>query len=313
MVSFLSFPALPVFSAVSYDQQYQPYESDDYLDAIKDGALQRVFEMFLEDQRNKLLDIIQDPDKRKELYAKLAAKAGKKLEDILNNNSTTDGEKAEAVLNLISESVLEYKNGPAGGLDLTVQYSPEYMTAWLEWQRKLEVLRCNEWQIKLVCDSWGENCGYTGSYKKVNYAVEPDYRVYRLVDGHKELVTTLKGKTSFSHISFSTEGADWAKIIWRSISGDDSPEKIDKAILADYDADIREPGTSLAYLVEADSYRFWRKSSIDQAHCKAASNWESEVEFDSDRDGYADFVPGYEYVRHNYAGIMPAINLLLLN
>lgn len=299
-------------SSVAEEKYRESYESSDYIDAIKKGALQRVFEMVYEDALNEIAYRINDRAAREKLIYRLSKEGIKKLDKILNP-SDTDEEIKEKILNIINDSMLVYKSSPQGPLELTLRYSVDYLTTEISWKRKVETLECNEWMVTADCriDAYGvRNCNTVGYYKKVYYSIEPDYYIYRIVDGSKNLVTSIRGGIRGRNVKYtiSSDPKDWAKEIYDYMTGSGVSRSPELGIKFDYDADIREPNTTLSYRVEARSNRFWKSNSF----CDSPSTWSSQSIADGNGDGYFDFIPQSAYRKNDFVMALPAF-LLFLN
>lgn len=300
------------------NEKYGPsYDISDYYKAIMDGGLQRALEVAEEHLRQVLASHINDPEKRDEIIRDLAEKAFDKISSILNDSSKNDQEKTEAVSDLIANSMLGYSTAPTGDLGVSYRYSTDYMTAEVSWDRKLDHLYCNEWLVETKCkiDSNGlRSCETTGHYERVNYTVEPDYHIYRVVNGVNDHITTVKGRYFKGQVLFSTDPSDWFKQLKNYMERSANPYAgIGRTVIMDYDSDIREPATTLSYKIVADSSNIWNTRTGDKYFCEDASTWSSQAPFDENGDGYADFVPAIEYSSNNYLKIFPVINSLILN
>lgn len=281
------------------------YSSDDYWDAIKDGAFQRAAEMVYKDILDVIVSTANDPDKIEELFAKLIAKNGQKLADIINGDGT-NLEKGAEITRLIEASLSEYESLQEGSLALKLKYSFEYATMKLSWQRKLETVNCREWQVTYTCQYdpyWNVDvCNWGGYYRNVDYKLEPSYNIYRVVNGNSSLITSLNQNILDRNVTFSTSGSDWPKIIWEELTGEDDADP-SIGVHYDFDSDFRPAGSTLGYRVDAN-YDF----------CDKQNYWSTEVVVDGDGDGYGDFIPNpqAEVFKRDYAWLPVIINSILL-
>ncbi|WP_165857013.1 hypothetical protein [Marinobacter sp. JSM 1782161] len=289
------------------------YDVEDYFDALIDAGLQRALEMAEEQIREQLVVKITDPDEREKVLYRLSSKAVEKIEDVINDDSKSDSEKAEGVTDKIASSMPEYDSGQSGSLNVSLRYSPEFLTTEVSWDRKIEYLDCDEWKVEMDCDTDPQtgldNCSYDGFYEKVEYTVEPAYKLFRVVDGNRQLMTKINGQRIRGEVEWSTKPSDWVKKIQDMLEGSGNKYvEVGRAAHFDFDGDIREPGTTLSYVVEADPSSVWDNSSF----CDSSHSYTAAADFDSDADGYADFMPRSEYSTGGEA-MNPIINYILLD
>lgn len=311
--------SLSLFSSVAHpSEKYESnYDVGDYFDALVNAGLERALEMAEEQIREKLVSIINDPEQRDKVLKRLAEKGIEWADGQLNDDSKTEMEKAEGITDIIVSSFPPYDSGKQGSLNVRLRYSPDFLVTEVAWDRKIQVLDCHEGSVGMSCDfdsySGSRDCNFSGEYERVPYSVEPEYRIYRVVNGAKKLVTKINGQLYKGDATFSTKPDDWVKQIEALISGADnkygSPGRVSNF---DFDSDVREPNTTLSYIIEADSSAVWNRHFGSDSFCESASSWSSQVYLDENSDGYADFVPKSEYPT-SFANILPAINHIILN
>lgn len=304
-------------AAHSIEKYDSDYDVGDYFDALINAGLQRALEMAEEQVREKLVSIINDPKQRDRILKRLAEKGIEWADGELNDNGKTEMEKAEAITDIIARSFPSYDSGKEGSLNVSLRYSPEFLTTEITWDRKMEILECDEWLVEADCTfnsyTGFRECSYSGHYERVQYTVEPEYRIYRVINGSKKLVTKINGQYFRGDATFSTKPDEWIKQIKSLLNGSSNKYGASgRVVYFDFDSDVREPNTKLKYMIEADSNAVWNRYSGSDTFCDSASSWTSQEYFDQNADGYADFLPKSEY-SNRFSNILPAINHIILN
>lgn len=296
LFSSVLFSMVLMSSASAAGKYESSYDAGDYFDAILNAGLMRALEMAEEQLREELVSVLTDPKERERLLHRLSSKAIEKIADIVNDDGKSDRAKAESVTNVIAKSMLDYDSGQVGSLDLSLRYSPQFLATEISWGRKVEHLSCDEWKVTMDCDfdsfTGFYECKYGGYYADVEYTVEPAYKIYRVVNGNRKLMTRINGQRLPGKVSWSTKPSEWVNQIKNLLeSSDNRYAGLGRAVHYDFDGDIREKGATLSYVVEADPSSVWNESTF----CDSARSYGSTADFDSNGDGYADFIPKSGY------------------
>lgn len=317
--SLIFWAALSVsFSVYAFEEKYYSgYDSGDVFDAIKEGAFKRAGEILYEIIRETVTETLEDPEKVKELLARVLVKVAEKLEEIINGTGS-DVEKGQEILKLIEADLGSEKSNPTGALGLYYQYSFDFSTAKLSWNRKEEELACLNGFLSYECgwvdkcniyECWQEwQCGWVEYYDITEYKVEPDYEIYRIVNGQSRLITIIYGGVRDRTTTFGSEGVSWSGIIRYQLGDEDSIDP-DKGVFYDFDTDFRPEGSTLDYRVVASSGRFFRSNN-----CQEAGYWSTIATADGDGNGFLDFIadPHQEIFRRYYPWL-PVIITSILN
>lgn len=132
----------------------------------------------------------------------------------------------------------------------------------------------------------------SGSYDYYYY--EPDYNVYRVVDGIDKLITTIKGYT---------ERKGWDQVLWDQFTGNSININQGQLALHDFDSVLRPKNSRLQYKVFATTAR--------TKGCGDTQTWTSIINVDNDGNGDPDFVPWEVLHRNTIKVLVPILNLIL--
>ncbi len=303
-----------ILPQLDFDEVYGSSIGIDHLKYAYDGgAYGHMSELFFNRARAEAW-IYLNNDKK---YSKLMVRIFKELEKLINDDSLSESQKGNKLIELAEIDMSTFQTLSSGELGGQGQYSIKYDIAKLEWDKKIHIGECPGIVV-------GQQCGCSGIGPEKEWVCKstteiwidyirqtPSFEVYRVVDGRESLITKIDGSLDVSRQSLSFSADIWSTV--KSIYEFElDPLKTDstKAIFYDFSADYREPGQSLSYRVYADRapYRFGTKK------CGSSSNFESSVSFDADGDAQIDFIPDSKYsemLGEMYGFIAPVIAPIL--
>jgi hypothetical protein len=291
--AYVNLPDLPA----PYPSVIQP---DQILDAYRQGEFGYGWRLLRDFAYQEIRQALND----EKLIPSLVVKAAGKLQEILNDPGKTERQKGQEVLKEIELSMEPYESAPAGGLGLSLKHSIEYGVTRLSWSHRREVDECRGgfcgWRAVCYTDSWGVyRCDGREWYCDawIDYVLkEPDYTVYRTVNGQETPVTKLKGRQVVHRESIRLSGDLWKTI--KSILDADWGFEFrlgsDKAFIHDPLSDHRNVGDSLAYRVVSNN------SAYRLGQCGSSETHTSTATADQDADGRMDFIPSEAY--DNFVG-----------
>jgi len=230
--------------------------------------------------------------------AVLLQKLAQKLAPLLNDPNKSNAEKGQAIVKEIEMSLEPYESAPVGDLNLAFKHSIEYGVTRLTWDKKVTVDECPgalcQWQCD--CDPFFgcSNCVWSCRTWKDYVRKEPDYYIYRILNGQEKLITKLKGRREIHRESITFSADVWSTIKSAYDFDRDFRFGVDdsKAFFHDLNSDYRNQGQSLAYRVVADNspYRF--------GNCGVSETFSSTGWVDQNADGRIDFIPPEGYARY---------------
>lgn len=285
-------------------------DADEIWNAIRDANWNYVTDLLTEALR---LRIRQELNTQKNIPV-LMRTLVKELNRIFDDPSMPVDEKKNAILLLINNTLEDHASAPAGQLNVVMRHSVEHGVTKLEWDAKVHVDECEGAVVRTVCND-PLNPGSCQTY--IDYFVEyvrrePNYRIYRILNGQETLLTTMWGQKTVRKDTYSFGSSIW-KNVREAVDlafGDDFayPSSPDRVFFYDFSADYREKGTSLAYrIVSSDAFQ-------KHGNCGTVHNYESTVVADADGDGLMDYIPRATYQKYfskYYGWLTPVITSVL--
>jgi len=261
---------------------------------------------------------------------KLAAQ----LNAIFDDPALTPVQKYDRLIQLTDASFEASTSAPSSPLNITMKHSIEFGITRLEWDDKVrngsqDAVRATGTCIGSTTDL---NCSWSGRFSRCYYRAQPDYFIYRVVNGVTTQITTIKGY----HESRGTQGftfndnlfkSAWnaARAYYDSLSGNYAapPVANGRAFFYDFQADQRPPGSTLSYIVSTfDNWLFPVVDTDgdgygDSTACGAATgslNTGTAVA-DGNGDGRPDYLTNADYAKYwgKYNGWLPAVLNTLLD
>jgi len=261
----------------------------DIWDAIKSGDIAYAKKLTGDIIYQELRQTLND-EKRLSVIVEKATEA---LLAVLNDNSKTDETKADEIAVLIDSMLASYESAPTGQLNLTFKHALEMGVTRLTWDRMIEVDNCSGYSVTTYCDF--DSNGVYGCYNSYVWTEtyvykQPDYYIYRIVNGQERLITRLVGLRQVQSNTIFDTSSPWktAKGVYNLYNHDTGIDE-SRAFFYDLNADVRNVGDTLAYKVVADN-------NPQQARkCGTSEVWRSTATADIDGDGKMDYIPDSEY------------------
>ncbi|MDH5301957.1 MAG: hypothetical protein OEW58_11405 [Gammaproteobacteria bacterium] len=292
-----------------------PYPTTITYNGIVDALLDGNYDQALALTENFIYQRVRQELNNEKTIPILVSQIAKRLEIILNDNTKTKDDKSKEIIKIIENSISEYKTSPSGILNIEVGHSIEYGVTRLSWDKKIEVDTCEGGAAGWICgqtdDFTGECISWTlyTDYWKDYVRKEPDYYIYRIVNGTETFLTKLTGRSEIHRESLSFS-PDVFKTV-KSIYDYDSTFKFNipdtQAFWYDFNSEYRNKGDNLHYKVISDN------SAYKYGNCGSSEKYTSTVWADYDGDGKMDFIPNAEYQKYfakYYGWLVPVITSL---
>jgi hypothetical protein len=249
--------------------------------------------------------------KSKVKMTKLAAD----LNQIFDDPNRTLIEKEDDLLALTDASLEPTASPQSGALNVTMQHSIELGVTRLEWDDKVRTGSCSGGMVSANCRSIGGvwSCDASGSYSTVYYKSQPDYIIYRIVNGQETVISRLKGSLQNSGspaltISDNLWKSSWsfAKVYYNSRGKPYRDVVPGRAFFYDFNADMHEPGQTLQYKVVV--HDDWLMSP-QICGAGTGSTIPTTVTADGDGNGRMDYLSNADYAKFfkKYYGWLPTV------
>jgi len=274
----------------------------------------------------EVISYMKSPVKMTKLAAQLNA--------IFDDPTLTDLQKYDRLIQLTDASFEAPTSAPSGLLNITMKHSVEFGITRLEWDDRVrngsqDAVRATGTCLGTTTDL---NCNWSGRYSRCYYRAQPDYFIYRVVNGVTTQITTIKGY----HESRGTQGFTFNdnlfKTAWNAakyyytdvLHGTYAapPVAQGRAFFYDFQADQRPPGSTLSYIVS--TFDDWIFPVVDtngdgygdSTACGAATGalHTATAVADGNGDGRPDYLTNADYAKYwaKYNGWLPGvINSLL--
>jgi hypothetical protein len=255
--------------------------------------------------------------------AKLAARINLVLEDPI----MTLSQKYDALIQFTDSSFETNGSAPSGLLNVTLKHSIELGVTRLEWDDKVRDGSQSEYRATGECSgtTTSMNCRWGGRYSRCYYRSQPDYYIYRIVNGEQTLITALRGSMySSPNSGFQFNAKLWdlawnaAKYYYTDVLHGTYPNPVPgRAFFYDFQAELRPPGSTLSYRV--DTFDDWLFPVFDSdgdgfgdaVACGAATGRlnTTTVTADANGDGRMDYLTAADYSRYwgKYMGWLPGV------
>jgi hypothetical protein len=261
---------------------------------------------------NEVTNYVRSPVKMKKLAAQLNA--------IIDDPAKSPTQKADELIQLTDNSFAASSSAPAGELNVTMKHSVELGVTRLEWDDRVRDGTQDAYRVTGSCSgtTTGMGCNWGGSYSRCYYRSQPDYYIYRIVNGQQTLITILKGSMySSSSSSFQINDKLWksawnaAKYYYTNIYNGNYPDVVPgRAFFYDFQSDMRPPGSTLSYkVITFDDWLFPVVNNSVACGAATGSYHETTVTADGNADGRPDFLVAADYSRYfgKYMGWMPGV------
>ena len=256
---------------------------------------------------------------------KLAANLNKIIDDPTKN----DVQKADQLL-LLTDASLEPTTLPqTGTLNVTLQHSIELGVTRLEWDDK--VRNGSQSGVRATANCSGSTTSYICSFggavvSTCYYRSQPHYLIYRVINGQETLITQMVGSLKSSGSSSFTLTDNLWKSAWSVakayytvyVQGTYRDVVPGRAFFYDFQADMRPPGSTLAYRIQVIDDHF--VAAVDTNHdmigdtlpCGAGTGgatYNTTVNADANGDGRMDYLTDADYAKYfgKYFGWLPAL------
>ena len=256
-----------------------------------------------------------------------ATKLAQRINLILEDPIMTPAQKYDALIQFTDSSFEAHSSLPSGALNVTLKHSIELGITRLEWDDKVRDGSQSKYRATADCIGAGSgwNCTYGGSYSKCYYRSQPDYNIYRIVNGQATLITTLRGSMYSSpysgfQVNLKLWNSAWnaAKYYYTDVLHGTYPDAVPgRAFFYDFQADLRPPGSTLSYrVVTFDDWLFPVFDSDgdgigDATACGAATGGSNSttVTADADGNGRMDYLTDADYSKYfgKYSGWLPGV------
>jgi hypothetical protein len=265
-----------------------------------------------------------------ESYAKGQIKStalARRINFILEDPIMTPGQKYDALIQFTDNSFEAHSSAPSGLLNVTLKHSVELGVTRLEWDDRVRNGSQSSYHATGTCSGTtsGMSCNFGGSYSKYYYRSQPDYFIYRIVNGQETLITVLRGSmysspSSGFQVSPNLFNSAWnaAKYYYTNVAHGTYPDAVPgRAFFYDFQAELRPPGSTLAYRV--DTFDDWLfpvfdsdgDGNPDSTECGAATGGRhtTTVTADANGDGRMDYLTDADYSKYfgKYSGWLPAV------
>jgi hypothetical protein len=263
-------------------------------------------------------------------YAKgqIRAKAlAKRIDLILEDPIMTVPQKYDALIQFTDSSFEAHTSSPSGLLNVTLKHSIELGVTRLEWDDKVRDGTQSQYRATGNCTgtTTSMSCSWGGAYSRCYYRSQPDYYIYRIVNGQETLITALGGSMYSSPYSgFQINKKLWnsawdaAKYYYTQVLQGAYPDAVPgRAFFYDFQAELRPPGSTLSYRVDTfDDWLFPVFDSDgdrigDSVACGAATGRRNTttVTADANGDGRMDYLTDADYSKYfgKYSGWLPAV------
>lgn len=239
------------------------------------------------------------------------------LNKIIDDPAKSDTEKKDELLNLTDASLEPTVSSPAGELNLTMQHSIELGVTRLEWDDRVRHGSCSGGYVSTSCTGYGSsswNCSGGATYSTVFYKSQPDYIIYRIVNGQEKVITRIRGYMANSgtqNLSITPNfwNSVWAtaKYYYNQVKGVPYRDVVPgRAFFYDFNADLHNPGDTLQYKVVTHDDWF-----LPPSVCGAGtgSNHTTTVTADGDGNGRMDYLSSADYAKFfkKYYGWLPGL------
>lgn len=268
-------------------------------------------------------------------YAKGQIKAtalARRIDLILEDPIMTLTQKYDALIQFTDSSFEVHTSAPSGLLNVTLKHSIELGVTRLEWDDKVRDGTQNTYRATGNCigTTTSMNCSWGGAYSRCYYRSQPDYYIYRIVNGQETLITALGGSMYSSPSSgFQVNAKLWnsawnaAKYYYTEVLHGTYPDAVPgRAFFYDFQAELRPPGSTLSYRVDTfDDWLFPVYDSNgdgigDSVACGAATGRRNTttVTADVNGDGRMDYLTDADYSKYfgKYSGWLPGVIDLIL-
>lgn len=225
------------------------------------------------------------------------------LNKIIDDPSKTDVQKEDDLLQVTDASLEPTISARSGVLNVTMQHSIELGVTRIEWDDKVRLGSCSGGGVATSCSStagvW--SCNASGNYSTVYYKSQPDYAIYRIVNGQETVITRIKGalQNSGSPALSLTDnlwktGWSFAKAYYSSLNKPYRDVVPGRAFFYDFNADMHEPGQTLQYKVV--THDDWL---LPPSVCGAGTGGTTTttVTADGDGNGRMDYLTNADYAK----------------
>lgn len=239
-----------------------------------------------------------------------------RLRAIIDDPAKPPLQKYDELLQLTDNSLEPTKSPASGVLNVTLQHSIELGVTRLEWDDKARTGSQSGGQVTTNCVGWtGQmSCTESASYSTCFYRSQPEYYIYRVVNGQETLITRIQGSLVSSGDVGITFNDSLFQSAWSAakyyytvqLSGKYPDVKPGRAFFYDFQADLREPGTTLSYKV-ISSDDFFVSPYVCGA--RTGKTYTATVVSDGNGDGRMDYLPAADYAKYagKYTSWLPAV------
>jgi hypothetical protein len=269
--------------------------------------------------RDTVIGYMKSPVKMTKLAAQLNA--------IFDDPAKPLSQKYDEMIQLTDSSFEAHSSAPSGFLNVTLKHSIELGVTRIEWDDR--VRNGSQSGVKATGNCIGStssmSCTWGGRWSTCYYRSQPDYFIYRIVNGQQTLITVLKGSMiSSGNSSFTFNDNLWksawnaAKYYYTQVLHGTYPDPVaGRAFFYDFQADLRPPGSTLSYRV--DTFDDWLFPVIDtdgdgygdSTACGAATGSlkTTTVSADANGDGRMDYLTDADYSKYfaKYMGWLPSV------
>jgi len=288
----------------------QEISGSQILDAIESGQWWYSLRLI----EDGVVDYLHSEGAKKRFAQFIKNKAVPELQRLFNRTDLSDEQKKEEAKRLVEQSILPFESTPVGELNVSYKQSLDYGFTRVIWDNKTKVELCEKvilwnpvWEEQWKCDDYG-NCYWTWDwtwylmYEKFIGTRQPDYYIYRVVNGQDHLLTVLKGK-----LTNVVESATISPDLWKSLTSvyqftqDSQVNLPTRAFFDDFNELKLNTGDRVSYKVISDI------SPYTGSYCSSTEKYSTTASLDADGDGRADFVPSIEYSKRLPATWLPAV------
>lgn len=239
-----------------------------------------------------------------------------RLRAIIDDPAKTPVQKLDELLQLTDNSLEPTKSAPSGTLNVTLQHSIELGVTRLEWDDKARSGSQSGGMVTTNCVGWttSMSCTGGGSFSTCYYRSQPQYFIYRVVNGQETLITKLPGSLvssgDFSIVlpdSLFQSAWSIAKDYYTlELSGKYPDVKPGRAFFYDFQPDLREPGTTLSYkIISSDDFLV----NPNVCGARTGKTYTTTIVADGNGDSRMDYLPAADYAKYvgKYTSWLPGV------